>query len=154
MPSEQIPVPSVPLMLFTRLITALEVTEQGSICWCRCARWNVAETRGRQCGAEQRCQVWWSSTTPLPSSLLQLRALCHLRRAGKFLLGHQQRTGRICPNLLLPSCPAALRKTCTWNGGLCMIGSSQGSQAGKTKGKNLQANPTECYQRLVRAGSS
>lgn len=37
---------------------------------------------------------------------------------GKLLVGHHQRTERICPNLPLPSCPAVLRKTCSWKNGI------------------------------------
>lgn len=39
---------------------------------------------------------------------------------GKLLtiLGHHHSTERICPNLLLASYPAALRKKCTWKNGM------------------------------------
>lgn len=118
--TEQIPVPSVPFMMSNRLINTLEVVQQGSMCWCMCVRWNVEGSLGRyvvlrrgdrhnDCPSH-RCHP----PPPAEGSVAALQGTL----PGKLLVGHHHSTERICPNLLLPSCPAALRKKCTWENGI------------------------------------
>lgn len=107
------------------------------VCWMECFRntWQAVWCWGEGTGV-----VTVHHTAAIPPLCSTCWGLCGSCAGVVNSLSYHQRTERICPNLPLPPCPATLLKNLHM-----AFGSSQGSQAGKTKGKNLQANPTEHY---------